>query len=86
MYYAEFLILAIWTKKPIKHEYMMDLGENYFGEFLNCIFLLWKTQNICVLFWDLTDRYIYLLWMMLLKLQARLPSIIGNGFVQSSQA
>lgn len=60
IYYSEFLILAIWTKKTIKYEYMMDLRENHFGEFFNCIFLSWKTQNICVSFKDLTDRYIYL--------------------------
>lgn len=33
------LTIAIWAKKPIKYEYMMDLGVNYFGEFFNCIFL-----------------------------------------------
>lgn len=36
------------SKKPIKYEYMMDLGENYFGEFFNCVFLTQKTQHICV--------------------------------------
>lgn len=62
IYYAEFLLSAIWTKKPIKYEYMMDLRENHFGEFFNCIFLSWKTQNICVLHWDLTDTFIYREW------------------------
>jgi len=33
------LTIAIWAKKTIKYEYVMNLGENYFKEFFNSVFL-----------------------------------------------